>query len=65
MTHERAEQLLVGYVISGDHVSALGLFRQFVSDRVGAMHLRAQSAESRAHKAERNLERITLSSASQ
>lgn len=58
LTLHEAEARLRQYVAGGDVTAAVQLFYQVVYDRTGAMHLRAQEAESRAHKAERNLERI-------
>lgn len=56
LTHAVAH--LRAYVRSGDEEAAVALFYRVVGERTDAMHQRAQTAESRAHKAERDFDRF-------
>lgn len=58
MLLDEAEQLLRRAVRLHDETGAVRLFRQVVAERTEAMHQRAQTAESRAYKAERDLVRF-------
>lgn len=55
---EDAANRLRRLVNAGDEEGAVALMMQVVHERTAAMHQRAQTAESRAHKAERDLERF-------
>ena len=60
---EEAARRLRYYVEQRDVENANRLFFQVVTQRIEVMNMRAQQAESRASKAERNLERILVSRA--
>lgn len=55
-----AERRLRVCVRNNDEAGAIALFFQVVNQRTEAMHQRAQTAESRAFKAERDLERFVV-----
>jgi cysteine synthase len=55
---QEAERRLRALVVSRDTDGAVALMMRVVRERTEAMHLRAQAAESRAFKAERNLNRM-------
>ena len=56
---EDAERQLRAYVRAKNEDAAVALFQRVVNERTEAMHQRAQTAESRASKAERDLVRFT------
>lgn len=58
---DEAERRLRAHIRNGEADAAVALLFQFMEQRRDAMHLRAQAAESRANKAERNLDRIVAS----
>jgi hypothetical protein len=53
-----AEAWLRGYVRNGKEEAAVALFYQIVYERTGAMHQRAQDAESESYRLRKQVQRL-------